>query len=109
MFALQCFTLVRVHARAIDIAISNGYNELTVKVSVAIAKNKLPKLLRAVEDGESITICRRGVPVADLVRSGKSEGERPQFGTLRGRITVSDPSWWKPMSKKEVEAFLDGR
>jgi antitoxin (DNA-binding transcriptional repressor) of toxin-antitoxin stability system len=92
----------------LEIAISDSYNGLTMKVSVAIAKNKLPKLLRAVEDGESVTICRRGVPVADLVRSGKSAGERPKFGTLRGRIAVNDPSWWKPMSKKEVEAFLEG-
>ena len=30
------------------------------KVSVAEAKNTLPKLIRAVEDGESVTIYRRG-------------------------------------------------
>lgn len=31
-----------------------------MKVSVADAKNKLPELIKAVEGGESITICRRG-------------------------------------------------
>jgi hypothetical protein len=41
------------------IAISDGYDQLIVKVSVAVAKNNLPKLLRAAEDGESVTICRR--------------------------------------------------
>lgn len=80
-----------------------------MKVSVADAKNKLPKLIRAVEDGESVTICRRGVPVADLVRTSKSSETRPRFGTLRGKIIINDPDWWKPMTDEEVEAFLEGR
>jgi antitoxin (DNA-binding transcriptional repressor) of toxin-antitoxin stability system len=40
-----------------------------VRVNVTEAKNKLPQLIKAVENGESVTICRRGVPVADLVRT----------------------------------------
>jgi prevent-host-death family protein len=80
-----------------------------MKVSVADAKNKLPELIRAVEDGESVTICRRGIPVADLVRSKKSARKKPKFGTLRGKIVVNDPDWWKPMSDEEAEAFLEGR
>jgi prevent-host-death family protein len=78
-------------------------------VSVADAKNKLPELLKAVEDGEPVTICRRGVPVVDLIPTKASCAQRPEFGTLRGRIAIHDPDWWKPMSKKEVDAFLDGR
>jgi prevent-host-death family protein len=80
-----------------------------MKVSVANAKNKLPELINAVEDGEAITICRRGVPVVDLVRTKASTGEKPKFGTLKGRVVVHDPEWWKPMTEEEVEAFLDGR
>jgi hypothetical protein len=33
----------------------------------------------------------------------------PRFGTLKGRITINDPDWWKPMSEEEVAAFLEGR
>jgi len=33
----------------------------------------------------------------------------PKFGTLRGKIKVLDPNWWKPMTDDEVEAFLAGR
>jgi prevent-host-death family protein len=80
-----------------------------MKVSVADAKNKLPELIRAVEDGESVTICRRGVPVADLVRTSKSTGESPKFGTLRGKVVFNDPDCWKQMTEDEVEAFLEGR
>lgn len=80
-----------------------------MQVSVANAKNKLPELIKAVEGGEPITICRRGVPVVDLVPTKTSARQDPQFGTLRGRVTVNDPDWWKPMSRDDAEAFLDGR
>ena len=80
-----------------------------MRVSVANAKNKLPELIKAVEDGEEVTICRRGVPVVDLVPTGASTGEKPKFGTLKGRIVIHDPEWWKPMAEEEMEAFLEGR
>ena len=74
-----------------------------MKVSVADAKNKLPELIKAVEDGEPVTICRRGVPVVDLVRTSKTDRRKPKFGTLRGKIEILDPDWWKPMTNKEIE------
>jgi antitoxin (DNA-binding transcriptional repressor) of toxin-antitoxin stability system len=79
-----------------------------MQVSVADAKNKLPDLIKAVERGEPVTICRRGVPVVDLVRTKTSTGQKPKFGTLKGRIQINDPDWWKPMSDEEVETFLNG-
>jgi prevent-host-death family protein len=80
-----------------------------MKVSVADAKNKLPKLIKSVEDGESVTICRRGTPVVDIVRTSKSKREKPKFGTLKGKVVVHDEDWWKPMTDEEVEAFIEGR
>ena len=80
-----------------------------MKVSVADAKNNLPKLIKAVEDGQAVTICRRGRAVVDIVRTSKSGDKKPKFGTLKGRIVIHDPDWWKPMTDEEVDAFLDGR
>jgi prevent-host-death family protein len=80
-----------------------------MQVSVADAKNRLPELVRAVEDGEPVTICRRGVPVVDIVRTKKPTGKKRTLGTLKGKIQVFDPNWWKPMTDEEVEAFLAGR
>ncbi|MBZ5523510.1 MAG: type II toxin-antitoxin system prevent-host-death family antitoxin [Acidobacteriia bacterium] len=76
---------------------------------MADAKNKLPELIKAAEDGEAVTICRRGVPVVDLVPTSATTGEKPKFGTLKGRVVIHDPEWWKPMDEKELEAFLEGR
>jgi prevent-host-death family protein len=80
-----------------------------MKVSVADAKNKLPELIKAAENGEPVTICRRGVPIVDIVRTKKPTGKKRMLGTLRGKIQVLDPDWWKPMTDEEVEAFLAGR
>ena len=80
-----------------------------MEFSVADAKNKLPELIKAVEDGKSVTICRRGVPVVDIVRTQKSKREKPRFGTLRGKIKILDPDWWKPMTDEEVDDFIEGR
>jgi prevent-host-death family protein len=79
-----------------------------MKVNVADAKNKLTELLKEVEKGKTVTICRRGKPIADLVRAEKSDKKRPEFDTLRGQGIVIDPDWWKPMSDEEADAFLDG-
>jgi antitoxin (DNA-binding transcriptional repressor) of toxin-antitoxin stability system len=79
-----------------------------MQVSVADAKNKLPQLIKAVEDGTPVTICRRGVPVVDLVRTRRATRKIPKFGTQKGKIQIIDPDWWKPMTDKEVEELFGG-
>jgi prevent-host-death family protein len=80
-----------------------------MQVSVADAKNKLPELIKTVENGEPVTICRRGVPVVDIVRTQKPVRKKRVLGTLRGKIKIIDPDWWKPMTDEEVDDFLEGR
>ena len=79
-----------------------------VKVSVAEAKKTLPRLIKAVEDGDSVTTYRHGTPVVDIVRT-TVHSEQPKFGTLKGKVTTRDPDWWNPMTGEEVEGFLDDR
>jgi prevent-host-death family protein len=79
-----------------------------MQVSVADAKNKLPELIKAVEDGEPVTICRRGVPVVDLVRTKQPSRKTRMLGTLKGKIRILDPDWWKPMTDEEVQDLLTG-
>jgi prevent-host-death family protein len=78
-----------------------------MQVSVAEAKNRLPELLKAVEEGEQITITRRGVPIVELVRAKKPAKKNVKLGTMRDRIVIHDPDWWKPMTDEEVEKFLE--
>jgi prevent-host-death family protein len=80
-----------------------------MKVSVAEAKNTLPKLIKAVEDGESVTIYRHGTPAVDIVRTRRADAKKPKFGTLKGKVAALDPDWWKPMTDHDVDDLLNGR
>ena len=80
---------------------------MVMQFSVADAKNKLPELIKAVENGDPVTICRRGVPVVDIVPTQKPARRKRVLGTLRGKLQIHDPNWWKPMSAKELAETLD--
>jgi len=43
------------------------------------AQKRLEELLRAVEKGDEVTICRRGVPVVDMVLTRKAKEKRPKL------------------------------
>jgi antitoxin (DNA-binding transcriptional repressor) of toxin-antitoxin stability system len=44
-----------------------------MRVSVAGAKNEFPERIKAVEDAETLTICRRGVPAVDIkIHTGRA-------------------------------------
>jgi hypothetical protein len=47
------------------------------------------------------------VPVVDLVRARKPAKKDVKLGTMRDRIVIHDPDWWKPMSDEEVKKLLD--
>jgi prevent-host-death family protein len=79
------------------------------KVTAAYAKTNLPELLKAVEQGQTITISRYNKPVADLVPSKQAVKPAPKFGTLKGKIKIIDPHCFDPMTDEEVDAFIEGR
>jgi hypothetical protein len=45
----------------------------------------------------------------DIVRTKKPSRKKRRLGTLKGKIQVLEPGWWKPMSDDEVDAFVEGR
>jgi prevent-host-death family protein len=74
-----------------------------VDVSIAEAKNRLPELIRAVEDGEQVVITRHGKPVAQL--TPPPAGRRAiQWGAMRDRIQLL-PGWDEPV---DLDRFLAG-
>jgi len=84
--------------------------KVAMQVSVSEAEAKLPELLQAVEEGATVTICREGVPVAEIVRAKPHVPQGPRkLGTLHGKIVIHDPDWWKPMSDQEADDFINGK
>lgn len=81
---------------------NSGYNSV-MDVSVAEAKNRLPELIRAVEQGEKVVITRHGKPVAQIAPA-PPERRRIQWGSMRGRIKLL-PGWDDPI---DLDRFLAG-
>jgi prevent-host-death family protein len=72
--------------------------------SVKEARNKLPQILKSVEDGEEVTITRNGKPVAELVPARTRK--KPRFGTMKHLSLIADPNWNRPQN--DIDAWLRG-
>jgi prevent-host-death family protein len=72
-------------------------------VNVQDAKTRLSELLTRVEAGETVILCRRNVPVAELkpIAQGRAE---PVLGALQGRWEVPD-SFFEALPDDLVAAF----
>ena len=72
-------------------------------VSIAEAKNHLPELIRAVEEGEAVVITRHGKPVAQL-GPPPPERRKVQLGGMKDRIRLL-PGWDAPV---DLDPFIKG-
>jgi prevent-host-death family protein len=76
---------------------------IRMDVSIAEAKNRLPELIRAVEDGEKVVITRHGKPVAQIAPP-PPERRRVRLGGMKDRIRLL-PGWDAPI---DPDRFLEG-
>jgi prevent-host-death family protein len=72
-------------------------------VSIAEAKNRLPELIRAVENGERIVITRHGKPVAQITPPPLGR-RQVRLGGMKDRIQLL-PGWDEPV---DLDRFLAG-
>ena len=84
------------------------------KVSVTQARDTLTRLIREVEDGETVHITRRGKPVAVLV--SKDEYDRLESGKPRQNFWQGIQDWrfqagfdWPELTRDEVDGWRDRR
>jgi prevent-host-death family protein len=83
-------------------AIYYGHNQ-NMDVNIAEARNRLTRLIRAVEAGEQVVITRNGKPVAQLAPP-PTEPRIAQFGGMRDRIKLPK-GWDEPV---DLDQFLEG-
>jgi prevent-host-death family protein len=72
-------------------------------VTITEARERLPELIRAFEEGESVVIVREGKPVAQLAPP-PAEKRTVRYDTMRGRIHLK-PGWDDPITEDQ---FLSG-
>ena len=76
------------------------------KVNVNEAKTHLSALIDRVAEGESVVICRRNVPAAELRPLPKRRQKRRPIGLVKGFDVPA--SFFEPLPDEVVEAF-EGR
>ena len=83
-------------------------NYMTMKmVNIAEAKAKLSEYLDAVASGESVLICKRNHPVAELRAVGVARTAPRPLGGAAGRLKVA-PAFFDPLPEELVSSFFPG-
>jgi len=78
-----------------------------IKLNIHEAKTHLSRYLSSLQKGEKILLCKRNVPIAEIVPITKS-GNRPRpIGLAKGAFAVS-PDFFAPLPQDIQNAF-DGR
>ena len=80
-----------------------------MQYNVHEAKLKLSQLLKAVEGGEEVILCRHGEPVAKII---PLQEQGLILGAGAGDPNVNPKAgnhWWRAMIDEEADAFLNGR
>lgn len=78
-----------------------------LKINIGEAKTHLSRHLERVEQGETIVICRRNVPVAELRPLPKPPEQPRPVGIDRG-LEVPE-SFFEPLPEEILDAFEGGR
>ena len=74
-----------------------------LKVNIAEAKMRLSRYLESVERGETVVLCRRNVPIAEIRAISKPPAHERPVGIDRGMV-VPD-SFFEPLPDELREAF----
>ena len=77
-----------------------------IRVNIAEAKTHLSQYLEAVEKGETVVLCRRNVPIAEIRRIPRSPKDPRPVGIDRGMTVPA--SFFEPLPADLLDAFDGG-
>ena len=77
-------------------------------VNIQQAKTHLSRYLKRVKNGESLVICDRNIPVAELRSLTASAKPRRPLGALRGAVLHMADTFNEPLPAEDLAAFTTG-
>jgi len=77
-------------------------------VNIQDAKTNLSRHLRRVKRGETLVICDRNMPVAELRPLTTAKGQKRPLGVLRGAVEHMAETFNDPLSSEEMALFTHG-
>ena len=78
-----------------------------ITLNVHEVKAHFSRYLNAVENGETVLLCRRNVPVAELRPLPKSTSQERPLGLARDRGQELPPAFFEPLPD-EILSLFDG-
>ena len=78
-----------------------------VRLNMHEAKTHLSRYVAQLQEGETILLCRRNVPVAEIRALPRARQKPRPIGLARGEFTVPD-SFFEPLPDDIIEAFEKG-
>ncbi len=79
-----------------------------ITVNIHEVKAKLSEYLAAVEKGETVIVCRRNIPIAEI-RSVEGPRKQPRpLGLAEDKGVPIPPEFWEPLPEELLRGFLGG-
>jgi antitoxin (DNA-binding transcriptional repressor) of toxin-antitoxin stability system len=75
-----------------------------IKLNIHEAKTHLSRYLPALARGETILLCKRNHPIAEIRPIKQSSGKNRPIGLAKGRFTVPE-TFFEPLPEQELDAF----
>ena len=77
-----------------------------LKVNITDVRTHFSRYLDSVENGETVVVCRRNVPIAEIRPVPKSPGQPRPVGIDRGMVIPE--SFFEPLPDDLLDAFEGG-
>ena len=78
-----------------------------IRLNIHEAKTHLSRYLARIEAGETVVLCRRNRPIAEIRPLPRIETTPRPFGLARGTFSVPD-SFFDPLPDEIIEGFEGG-
>ena len=78
-----------------------------IRVNIGEAKTHLSRYLARVRAGETVVVCRRNEPIAEIRPLAQQSSEPRPFGLSRGRFSVP-ASFFDPLPDAVLDGFDSG-
>jgi antitoxin (DNA-binding transcriptional repressor) of toxin-antitoxin stability system len=75
-----------------------------IKLNVHEAKTHLSRYLERLERGETIVLCKRNIPIAEIRPLPRRRKTRRPVGLAKGKFTVP-ASFFEPLPPQLIDAF----
>ena len=75
-----------------------------IRLNIHEAKTHLSRYLRVLQNGEKILLCKRNIPIAEIVPLEKKEKNPRPIGLAKGQFFVPE-DFFKPLPEKIMDTF----